>query len=63
MKKWWTRPTPLPSNIHQFEHFDEVDLNKYPALLWITRREIDETTWTNLEERLVVYRPPEGQEA
>ncbi len=62
-KKWWTRPTPLPGNIHKFKHFDEVDLNKYPALLWITRREIDDATWTKLDERLVVYRPPVGQEA
>ncbi len=62
-KAWWTRPTPLPANIHKFERFEDVDLNKYPGLLWITRREIDEPTWSKLNERLVVYRPPEGQEA
>ena len=62
-KNWWTRPTPLPKNIHLFERFEDVDLSKYPALLWITRREIDEATWKSLDERLVVYRPPEGQEA
>ncbi len=62
-KNWWTRPTPLPKNIHQFARFEDVDLDKYPALLWITRRDIDDATWTELDERLVVYRPPEGQEA
>ncbi len=62
-KSWWTRPTALPKNIHLFERFEDVDLNKYPALLWITQREIDDATWTELNERLVVYRPPVGQEA
>lgn len=62
-RNWWTRPTPLPKNIHQFERFEDVDLNKFPALLWVTRRDIDDATWAELDERLVVYRPPEGQEA
>ncbi len=60
-KKWWTRPTPLPANIHKFERFEDVDLDKYPALLWITQREIDDIIWEKLNERLVVYRPPSGQ--
>ncbi len=62
-KNWWTRPTPLPKNIHIFEHFDEVDLDKFPGILWITQREIADSTWQSLAERLVVYRPPEGQTA
>jgi cobalt-precorrin 5A hydrolase len=62
-KNWWTRPTPMPGNIHLFERFEDVDLDKYPALLWVTRREIDDALWSALAERLVVYRPPEGQEA
>ncbi|HFE39174.1 MAG TPA: cobalamin biosynthesis protein CbiG [Gammaproteobacteria bacterium] len=57
-KEWWTRSTPLPANIHQFERFEEVDLDKYSAVLWITYREIDEAIWAALNERLVVYRPP-----
>ena len=56
-KNWWTRPTPLPANIHLFERYEDVDLNKYKALLWVTDRDISETTWKQLEERLVVYRP------
>lgn len=62
-KNWWTRPTPLPKNIHLFERFEDVDLEKFPGVLWITRREVSDATWQSLEERLVVYRPPEGQEA
>jgi cobalt-precorrin 5A hydrolase len=56
-KNWWTRPTPLPSNIHLFESFEDVDLNHFKALLWVTHKEIPETIWKQLEERLVVYRP------
>lgn len=60
-RNWWTRPTPLPGNIHRFDHFDKVDLETYKAVLWITRREVPEELWQQLDERLVVYRPPEGQ--
>lgn len=60
-RNWWTRPTPLPKNIHLFDSFDAVDLEKHKAVLWITEREIPETLWQQLEERLVVYRPPQGQ--
>ncbi len=56
-KNWWTRPTPLPKNIHLFERFEDVDLNHFKALLWVTSKEIPETIWKQLEERLVVYRP------
>lgn len=56
---WWTRPTPLPKNIHLFENLDDVDLAKYKAILWVTLREIPDMLWQKLEERLVVYRPPQ----
>lgn len=57
-RNWWTRPTPLPSNIHLFEHFEDVDTSKYHSILWVTQRHIDPAVWQGLEERLVVYRPP-----
>ncbi|MEQ6342690.1 MAG: cobalamin biosynthesis protein CbiG [Gammaproteobacteria bacterium] len=60
-RNWWTRPTPLPKNIHLFDNFDAVDLDRYKAVLWITERDIPETLWQQMEERLVVYRPPQGQ--
>ncbi len=60
-RNWWTRPTPLPKNIHLFDSFDAVDLDKHKAVLWITERDIPETLWQQMEERLVVYRPPQGQ--
>ncbi|MDD5033786.1 MAG: cobalamin biosynthesis central domain-containing protein [Methylococcaceae bacterium] len=58
-RNWWTRPTPLPANIHLFDHFEEVDLERYRAVLWVTRRDIDPALWERLAERLVVYRPPQ----
>ncbi|OIQ81359.1 cobalamin biosynthesis protein CbiG [mine drainage metagenome] len=59
-RKWWTRPTPLPSSIHLFERFEDVDLSQYKAVLWVTQREIAPALWEKLSERLVVYRPPQG---
>jgi len=58
-KDWWTRSTPLPKTIHLFEHFDEVDLNQYKSVLWVTNQIISEQLWQQLDERLVVYRVPE----
>ena len=55
---WWTRPTPLPPNIHRHTRLEDVDLARYRAVLWITHRPVDDTLWQTLHERLVVYRPP-----
>lgn len=60
-KNWWTRPTPLPANIHLFARIEDVDLNRCRAVLWVTRREVPAALWEQLAERLVVYRPPEDQ--
>jgi cobalt-precorrin 5A hydrolase len=55
---WWMRPTPLPASIHKFSSLEQVDLNKFAAVLWITHAEVNATHWETLHERLVVYRPP-----
>ena len=60
---WWTRPTPLPASIHKFTRFEDVDLAHYKAVLWITHAEVTPQHWQQLHERLVVYRPPQGQGA
>lgn len=60
-RNWWTRATPLPGNIRLFERFEDVELDRYRAVLWVTRREVPQALWQALEERLVVYRPPENQ--
>jgi len=60
---WWTRPTPLPETIHKFARFDEVPLERYAAVLWVTHAEVAPAQWDALHERLVVYRPPEDAAA
>ncbi|NKI97781.1 cobalamin biosynthesis central domain-containing protein [Rhizobacter sp. SG703] len=60
---WWTRPTPLPASIHRFERFEDVDLARFKAVLWVTRRTVDDALWQQLNERLVVYRPPADEAA
>ena len=57
---WWTRPTPLPPTIQKFERFEDVDLNHFKAVLWITYAPVPEERWQQLNERLVVYRPPQA---
>lgn len=62
-RNWWTRPTPLPKNIHLFDSLDDVDMACFKAVLWVTRRDISASLWQRLDERLVVYRPPQDQQA
>lgn len=57
-RQWWTRPTPLPANIQLFERFEEVDIERYRAMLWVTHRDVPDSVWETWTERLVVYRPP-----
>lgn len=60
-KQWWTRPTPLPTNIKLFDSYDDVDVAEFSAILWVTRRDVDQAMWDSLDEKLVVYRPPADQ--
>ncbi|MDQ6973708.1 MAG: cobalamin biosynthesis central domain-containing protein [Mariprofundaceae bacterium] len=54
---WWTRANDLPKNIHVFESFEDVNVDKFAAVLWVTNRVLPETIWTEWHEKLVVYRP------
>lgn len=53
---WWTRPTPLPANIHCLSRVEDADPERFQALLWITDREVQPHDWARWPERLVVYR-------
>jgi len=57
-KNWWNRTNSLPENIHLFDRFDDVDLQKFSAVLWVTHQTVSSACWAQLHERLVVYRPP-----
>jgi len=54
---WWTRANDLPKTIHLFEKFEDVDTDKFTAILWVTHRPLPENIWTELHEKLVIYRP------
>ncbi|MBT0571324.1 cobalamin biosynthesis protein CbiG [Curvibacter sp. CHRR-16] len=56
---WWTRPTPLPANIHRFDTLEAVDLARFAAVLWVTHHPVSDALWQQLHEKLVVYRPPQ----
>lgn len=54
---WWIRTNDLPKNIHLFERFEDVNVDHFSAVLWVTNRALPENIWTELHEQLVVYRP------
>lgn len=57
-RDWWSGPGSLPGNIHLYTSIEDVDLDRYPGVLLVTRREIPAGLWQRLAGRLVVYRPP-----
>lgn len=62
-RQWWTRPTPLPAAIDLLENFTQACASRHAAVLWITQAPVPEAIWQQWHERLVVYRPPQGQTA
>ena len=61
---WWTRPTSLPATIHKFERFEDVDLNHFKAVLWITHAEVSPERWQPSDMiQLWRNRPPGSLEA
>lgn len=60
---WWARHAngrsgPLPANLKRFERLEEVDPDRFGAVLWISLRELP-TGWAErLKGRRVIYRPP-----
>jgi cobalt-precorrin 5A hydrolase len=60
---WWTghangRSGPLPANVTLFKRLEEVDYERYAAVLWIGRRDLPTEFAERLSGRLVIYRPP-----
>ncbi len=62
-RHWWTRPTPLPAAIDLLENFTQACPSRHAAVLWISHAPVPEAIWQQWHERLVVYRPPQGQSA
>ena len=61
-RNWWTRKTSLPANIELLDDLADVKPGYHQALLLITHRPVDASFWTQWPERLIVYRPPQGQD-
>jgi cobalt-precorrin 5A hydrolase len=62
---WWTnhangRSGPLPSNVSLFAHLEDVDPDRFAAVLWISERTMPADYAARLSGRCVIYRPGEG---
>nr|VFJ49009.1 MAG: cobalt-precorrin 5A hydrolase [Candidatus Kentron sp. DK] len=57
-RDWWPRETPLPPNIRLFERREEVDPDRFAAMLWVTGDPGEESLPRQWAGRVVVYRPP-----
>ena len=60
---WWVnhangRDGPLPANVVRFERIEEVAIDDYAAILWISHRVMPAALAARLAGRCVTYRPP-----
>lgn len=68
-RDWWTqhangRSSPLPKNICLGKNVESLEPDKWKAVLWITQRRVEDLPqdlYAAIRDRLVVYRPPQGQ--
>lgn len=61
-RDWWSghangREGPLPANLTLFERLEDVDLDRYAAVLWVADRELPPALASRLAGRRVIYRP------
>lgn len=61
-RDWWAghangRNGPLPANVTLFERLEDVDTNRFAAVLWIAARAMPAAFAARLAGRRVVYRP------
>ena len=59
---WWVnhangRQTPLPTNLIRFDRLEDVDAERFAAVLWISQREMPADLAATLAGRCVTYRP------
>lgn len=68
-RDWWRnhangRSNPLPGNIKLLPAIEEVDAQRFGAVLWVTRRTPDvlpQALRDAIRDRLVTYHPPQEQ--
>ena len=59
---WWTqhangRSVPLPANVHCFKRLEDVDPERFAAVLWISARELPAEYASRLAGKRIIYRP------
>jgi cobalt-precorrin 5A hydrolase len=63
---WWRRHAngrngPLPANIQRFDRLEDIDPERFGAVLWISQRPLPADYAKRLSGKRVIYRPaPEG---
>ncbi len=68
-RDWWARHAngrskPLPENIRVLERIEDIDANRYGAILWVAHRrkeDLPRELHDAIRDRFVHYVPPEGQ--
>ena len=59
---WWRqhangRPGPLPANLDLFKRLEDVDVERYAAVLWVSGRALPDGYAQRLAGKCVIYRP------
>jgi len=59
---WWAhhangRQLPLPANLSLFERLEDIDAERFAAVLWISQRQMPADIAARLAGRCVTYRP------
>ncbi len=59
---WWPnhangRQSPLPANLSRFDRLENVDLERFAAVLWISQRDMPADIAAKLAGRSITYRP------
>lgn len=59
---WWVnhangRQSALPNNLRRFDRLEQVDVERFAAVLWISQREMPANLAATLAGRCVIYRP------
>lgn len=60
---WWPRHTngrngPLPANLHRFARLEDVEPERFGAVLWVSHRALPAALAPALAGKRVIYRPP-----
>lgn len=61
-RDWWTRhangrSVPLPANLHCFTRLEDVDPDRFAAVLWISTRALPADYAGRLAGKRIIYRP------